>query len=96
MIIKRSSLKILYLLVAIAWVLTVGSAIYFKIDWIGYDYNTWAIIFSALHGLLAAIIAMFGSNSGVRNSAKASNGSTVIQAGRDIKLKEKVKSKSEK
>ncbi|EET83211.1 hypothetical protein ACIRA0001_0910 [Acinetobacter radioresistens SK82] len=39
---------------------------------------------------------MFGSNSGVRNSAKASNGSTVIQAGRDIKLKEKVKSKSEK
>lgn len=89
-------MKTLYLLVAIVWVLTVGSAIYFKIDWLGCDYNTWAIIFSALHGLLAAIIAMFGSNSGVRNSAKASNGSTVIQSGRDVKLMEKIKSKSGK
>ncbi|MDM1263918.1 hypothetical protein MOW14_10840 [Acinetobacter indicus] len=89
-------MKILYLLVAVVWVLTIGSAIYFKIDWFGYDYNTWAIIFSALHGLLAAIIAMFGSTLGVRNSAKASNGSTVIQAGRDVKLKEKIKSKSGK
>lgn len=89
-------MKVLHLLVAIVWVLTVGSAIYFKINWLGYDYNIWAIIFSALHGLLAAIITMFGSNSGVRNSAKASNGSTVIQSGRDLKLKEKIKSKSGK
>lgn len=89
-------MKTLYLLVAVAWVLTVGSAIYFKIDWCGYDYNTWAIIFSALHGLLAAIIALFGGKSGVSNSAKATNGSTVIQAGRDVKLKEKIKSTSGK
>jgi len=86
-------LKTLYLLVAIVWVLTVGSAIYFKIDWLGYDYNTWAIIFSALHALLASVVALLGSGSGVRNSAKASNGSTVIQAGGNIKLKDKVKSK---
>lgn len=89
-------MKILYLLVAIAWVLTIGSAIYFKIDWFGYDYNTWAIIFSALHALLAAVIALFGSGSGVKNTAKASNGSTVIQAGRDVKLKEEIKSKNGK
>ncbi|MCO8112620.1 MULTISPECIES: hypothetical protein [Acinetobacter] len=89
-------MKISYLLVAIVWVLTVGSAIYFKIDWFGYDYNTWAIIFSALHGLLATVITLFGNNSGVRNSAKASNGSTVIQAGGNIKIKDKVKSKGGK
>ena len=64
-------MKTLYLLVAIVWVLTVGSAIYFKIDWLGYDYNTWAIIFSALHALLASVVALLGSGSGVRNSAKA-------------------------
>ena len=42
------------------------------------------------------MITLFGNNSGVRNSAKASNGSTVIQAGGNIKIKDKVKSKGGK
>jgi len=71
-------------------------SIFFKINWLGYDYNIWGVIFSAVGFFFTAISAFFVKNEKQLSiRGKARNSSTVIQAGGNIEIANKIESQSD-
>lgn len=80
-------MKIFTLIIALAWALTIFVTIYFKVNFLGLDSNSWGLIFSAIYAICASILYFYGSkkskNSSIKQKASAKDNSSVIQVGRD-------------
>lgn len=80
-------MKIFTLILAIIWALTVLITLYFKVNFLGLDSNSWGLIFSAIFAICASILYFFESKiskkTSIKQKALVKNNSSVIQVGRD-------------
>lgn len=80
-------MKFLTLILAIIWALTIFITVYFKVNFLGFDSNSWGLIFSAIFAICASILYFYegkkSKNSYIKQKASAKDNSSVIQVGRD-------------
>ena len=84
-----SIMKFFLLILAIVWVLVILLTIYFKINFLGLDTNTWGLIFSAIFALPTSLM-YFHERKGsgkkiIQQNASATQNSSIVQVGRDYK-----------
>ena len=82
-------MKFFTLILAIIWALTIFITIYFKVDFLGLDSNSWGLIFSAVFAICASILYFYGNKSSIKQKALAKDNSSVMQVGRDYIGREK-------
>lgn len=86
-------MKVFILILAIAWVLVISLTIYFKVNFLGLDTNTWGLIFSAIFTVPTSLMYFHKrKRSGekiIQQSASATQNSSIVQVGRDYNNREK-------
>lgn len=85
-------MKIFILILAIAWVLVISLTIYFKINFLGLDTNTWGLIFSAIFALPTSLMYFYERKRSegkiIQQNASATQNSSIVQVGRDYNNRE--------